>query len=41
MLSNKVQAILAIVATALFLALIALQVLELMHYSNPPSVWPG
>lgn len=32
---------LAILATVLFIALIALQVMELMHYSNPPSVWPG
>lgn len=28
-------------ATVLFVALIALQVMELMHYSSPPSVWPG
>ena len=40
MLSNKVQAILAIVATLLFVALVTLQVLELLHYSNPPSIWP-
>jgi hypothetical protein len=40
LLSNKVQAILAIVATLLFVALIALQVVEMLHYSNPPSVWP-
>lgn len=40
MLSNKVQAIFAIVTTVLFVALIALQVLELMHFSAPPSVWP-
>ena len=41
MLPNKTQAILAILATVLFIALITLQVLELMHYSSPPSVWPG
>ena len=40
MLSNKVQAILAIVATLLFVALVTLQVLELLHYSSPPSIWP-
>lgn len=39
--SNKAQAILAILATLLFVALIALQVLELTSYSAPPSVWPG
>jgi len=41
LLPNKTQAILAILATVLFIALITLQVLELMHYSSPPSIWPG
>ena len=40
MLSNKVQAILAILATILFATLVTLQVMELLHYSNPPSIWP-
>lgn len=41
MLSNKVQAILAIIATVFFVALIALQYLELSFYSSQPTVWPS
>jgi len=41
LLSNKVQAILAIVATLLVAALVVLQYLEITHYSSPPSVWPS
>lgn len=37
---NKLSAILALLATLFFVALITLQVWEIMHYSNPPSVWP-
>jgi len=40
LLSNKVQAILVILATVLFVALVTLQVMELLHFSNPPSIWP-
>ena len=40
LLSNKVQAVLALVATLVFIAVVVLQVLEFLHYSNPPSVWP-
>ncbi|HMP76540.1 MAG TPA: hypothetical protein PKE12_09610 [Kiritimatiellia bacterium] len=40
MRSNKVQAILAIVATLLIVGVIVLQSLELSFYSAPNSVWP-
>jgi hypothetical protein len=33
--------VLSLVTTLLFVALIALQVMELRHYSAEPSVWPA
>lgn len=38
--SYKVAGILAILATLMFLGLIAVQFLELNYYAAPPSVWP-
>ncbi len=32
---------LALVAVILFLALIGLQVIELLHYRADPSIWPA
>ena len=40
MLSNKVQAILTILATLLVIGVIVLQAMELSFYSAPTSVWP-
>ena len=40
MSSTKILSILAIVATLCFAVLVVLQVVELTHYSAPPSVWP-
>ena len=40
MFDSKVASWLAIVATICFVALIALQVVELSFYGKPPSVWP-
>ena len=41
MFSSKVMSILAIVALVFFIALIALQFIEMSHYSAAPSVWPA
>mgnify|MGYP000978431553 CR=1 FL=1 len=40
MFSSKIAAWLALVATLCFLALIGLQVAELMGYGADPSAWP-
>jgi DNA-binding transcriptional regulator of glucitol operon len=41
MFSSKVLSILCIIAVICFAALIALQVVEMQHYSKNPSVWPA
>lgn len=33
--------VLALVSALCFLALIAMQVMEFLHYRSAPSVWPG
>ncbi len=38
--SYKVAGTLAILASILFLALVAVQLLEASYYQSPPSVWP-
>ncbi len=38
--SNKIAAILAIVASLCFAALVTLQVMELNYYRAEPSLWP-
>ncbi len=40
MFSSKVLALLALIAAVCFLALIGLQIGELMYYGAEPSVWP-
>ncbi len=39
-MSTKVLGVLSLVATLCFVALITLQVLELLYYRAVPSVWP-
>lgn len=38
-MSTKLLGILALFSTLLFVSVVVLQVLELLHYGNPPSVW--
>lgn len=38
--SYKIAGTLAILASILFLALVAVQLLEAAYYQSPPSVWP-
>ena len=38
--SYKIAGTLAIITTVVFLALIAVQILEAVFYQSPPSVWP-
>ena len=40
MFSTKGMAILTILATFCFAALVVLQIMEFMHYRAEPSVWP-
>jgi hypothetical protein len=40
LLRNKGLAIMTILATLLFAAVVTLQVMELGFYQEPPSVWP-
>lgn len=37
---SKIAAVLAILASVCFVALLTLQALEMRHYSAPPSLWP-
>ncbi len=39
--SSNVCGILALLTVLLFLALITLQVMELLYYRAPPSLWPA
>lgn len=39
-LSSKAAAWLALIATLCFVALVTIQVLELMYYAAEPSAWP-
>lgn len=41
MLFTKILGVLALIATVCFVALVAMQVLELNFYSAAPSVWPA
>jgi len=40
MYSSKLWFSLVMVATICFLALVTLQVLEFLHYSADPTIWP-
>jgi hypothetical protein len=40
MFSSKLASWIALAAALCFIALVALQVAELMSYRAPPSVWP-
>lgn len=41
MFSSKVMSILALVTVICFLALLGLQIAEILHYGAEPSVWPA
>lgn len=40
MYSSKIAGFLALVAALCFIALVALQAMEIMHYSAEPTLWP-
>ena len=40
-MSSKLLSILALVALVCIIGLVTVQVLELMHYTAPVSVWPN
>lgn len=39
--NNNVFGILALLAVLIFIALITLQVMEILYYRSPPSLWPA
>lgn len=38
-MSTNILGAIALISTLCFVALVTLQILEYLHYGNPPSVW--